>query len=285
LRIGLGLPNADKSLSNGRLLVDIAHRADALGFSTLATIGRVAYPNYEELIALAAAAAVTAKIGLFTDILLAATREPVLLAKQAATLDQVSGGRFVLGIGVGGRPDDFAVTGTDFHTRGRRLDAALDLMQRAWRGEPVPGSEQPVTPRPASGDGVPLMFGGGAEAVIRRVVKYGIGWTQGGGTPESLVAMMERVNAAWKAANRAGKPKFRALGYFVLGDELHEEAESNLVSYYGEFGSRVWRGTIKSAAEAKERVKAYEETGADELILFMSAPHLDQVDRLAEAVL
>jgi alkanesulfonate monooxygenase SsuD/methylene tetrahydromethanopterin reductase-like flavin-dependent oxidoreductase (luciferase family) len=129
------------------------------------------------------------------------------------------------------------------------------------------------------------MFGGGAEAVIRRVVKYGIGWTQGGGTPETLKAMMERVNAAWKAANRAGKPKFRTLGYFVLGDELHEEAESNLVSYYGEFGSRVWGATIKSAAETKEQVKAFEEVGADELILFMSAPHLDQVDRLAEAVL
>ncbi len=173
MKIGLGLPNADKSLANGRLLVDIAHRADSLGFSTLATIGRVAFPNYEELISLAAAAAVTEKIGLFTDILLAATREPVLLAKQAATLDQVSGGRFVLGIGTGSRPDDFAITGTDFHTRGRRIDAALELMHRAWRGEPLPGTEQPLTPRLLSGDGVPIMFGGGAEPVIRRVVKYG----------------------------------------------------------------------------------------------------------------
>jgi alkanesulfonate monooxygenase SsuD/methylene tetrahydromethanopterin reductase-like flavin-dependent oxidoreductase (luciferase family) len=285
LRIGLGLPNADKSLTHGRLLVDIAHRAESLGFSTLATIGRVAYPNYEELVTLAAAAAVTERIGLFTDIMLAATREPVLLAKQAATLDQVSGGRFVLGIGVGARPDDFAVTGTDFHTRGRRLDAALELMHRAWRGEPVPGTQQPVTPRPVSGDGVPIMFGGGAEPVIRRIVQYGIGYTQGGGTPESLTAMMERVNAAWKAAGRAGKPKFRALAYFAIGDEVHEEAESNLGSYYGEFGPRVWRGTFKSAAEAKERVKAYEEIGAEELILFMTAPHLDQADRLAEAVL
>ncbi|HYT12474.1 MAG TPA: LLM class flavin-dependent oxidoreductase [Candidatus Nitrosopolaris sp.] len=285
MKIGLGLPNADKSLANGRLLVDIAHRADSLGFSTLATIGRVAFPNYEELISLAAAAAVTEKIGLFTDILLAATREPVLLAKQAATLDQVSGGRFVLGIGTGSRPDDFAITGTDFHTRGRRIDAALELMHRAWRGEPLPGTEQPLTPRLLSGDGVPIMFGGGAEPVIRRVVKYGIGWTQGGGTPESLTAMMERINAAWKAARRAGKPKFRALAYFVIGDELHEEAESNLVSYYGEFGSRVWRGTVKSADEAKERVNAYEAVGADELILFIAAPHLDQVDRLAAAVL
>src|SRR5712692_7879468 len=111
MKIGLGLPNSDKSLASGRLLVEIARRADALGFSSLGTIGRVAYPTYEELIVLAAAAAATERIGLTTDILLAATRDPVLLAKQAATLDQVSGGRFVLGIGVGGREDDFVASG------------------------------------------------------------------------------------------------------------------------------------------------------------------------------
>ena len=284
MRIGLGLPNADKSLTKGRLMLDIAQRADDLGFSTLATIGRVAYPNHEELISLAAVAAATENIGLFTDILLATTREPVLLAKQAATLDQISGGRFVLGIGVGSRQDDFAVTGTDFHTRGHRLDAALELMHSAWRGDPVPGTNQPVTPRPVNGDAVPLMFGGGAEAVIRRVVKYGIGYTQGGGTPESLTSMMARVNAAWKAGGRTGKPQFRALTYFAFGDEVHEESESNLVSYYGQYGPRVWQGTIKSAEDVKDRIKAYEAVGADELIFFMAAPHLEQVDRLAGAM-
>ncbi len=124
MKIGLGLPNSDKSLASGRLLVEIARRADALGFSSLGTIGRVAYPTYEELIVLAAAAAATERIGLTTDILLAATRDPVLLAKQAATLDQVSGGRFVLGIGVGGREDDFVASGREFHRRGKQLDAA-----------------------------------------------------------------------------------------------------------------------------------------------------------------
>lgn len=285
MKIGLGLPNADKSLNHGRLIVDISRRAEELGFSTLATIGRVAFPNFEELVTLAAAAGVTEKIGLFTDVLLAAAREPVLLAKQAATLDQVSNGRFVLGIGVGSRQDDFAVTGMDFHTRGKRLDAALELMHSAWRGERVPGTDQPVTPRPVNGDAVPVMFGGRAEAEIRRVVKYGIGYTQGGGTPDNLKTMMERVNSAWKADGRAGKPQFRALGYFALGDEVHEEAEANILSYYGEYGTRVWQGTIKTAAEAKEQAKAYEAVGCDELILFMSAPHLEQAERLAEAVL
>jgi alkanesulfonate monooxygenase SsuD/methylene tetrahydromethanopterin reductase-like flavin-dependent oxidoreductase (luciferase family) len=285
VKIGLGLPNADKSLSNGRLLVDIAQRAEELGFSTLATIGRVAYPNYEELVTLAAAAGATKSIGLATDILLAPTREPVLLARQAASLDQISGGRFTLGIGVGSRSDDFAVTGTNFKTRGRRLDAALELMHTAWRGEPVPGTNHAVTPRPVNGVAVPLMFGGGADPVLRRVVKYGVGYTQGGGTPESLKAMMERISTAWKAAGREGKPKFQGLAYFVLGEENQAQAESNLVDYYGEWGSRVWQGAIKTAGEAKERIKAYEAIGGDELILFMTAPGVEQADRLAEAVL
>ncbi len=69
-----------------------ARRAEALGFSTLATIGRVAYPTYEELVALAAAASVTERIGLMPNVLLAPTRDPVLLAKEAASLDQLSGG-------------------------------------------------------------------------------------------------------------------------------------------------------------------------------------------------
>ena len=220
-----------------------------------------------------------------TDILLATTREPVLLAKQAATLDQVSGGRFVLGIGVGGREDDFTASGFDFHTRGKRLDAALDLMHRAWRGEPVPGSSQPVTPRPVNGHSVPIAIGGQAERAIARLAKYGTGYTLGGGTPQALAGMMERVNAAWKEAGREGKPYFWALTYFALGDDAAAEAEQNLVAYYGDYGGRVWGGALKTADEAKQRVQAFKDVGCDEFIPFMAAPSVEQAERLAEAVL
>lgn len=234
---------------------------------------------------LGAAAGVTERIGLMTDILLAAVREPILLAKQAATLDQLSGGRFVLGLGVGARPDDFAVSNFNFEDRGKRFDAALDLMYRAWRGEPVPGTDKPVTPRPVNGHSVPIIIGGTSEQSIGRVVKYGIGYTQGGGKPEGLKAMMDRVNAAWNAAGRSGKPQFRALAYFALGDEVHEEAQSNVMDYYGDWGDGVWQGAMKTADEARELVMAYEAVGCDELMIFMTAPAVTQADRLAEAVL
>ena len=283
MRIGLGLPNAAVSVGEGGLLLEVARRAEELGFASLATIGRVAYPSYEELVVLAAAAVATRRIGLLTDVLLGPTREPVLLAKQAATLDQLSGGRFVLGVGVGGREDDFSVTGMGFKDRGRRWDRSLDLMHRAWRGEPLEGTDRPVTPRPTNGESVPMMFGGGAEQMVRRLVKYGIGYTQGGGTPESLTAMKARVDEAWRQGGRQGKPEYRALAYFALGEDAEAGGEHNVRDYYGPYGDRVWAGAAKNAAQVRERIQAYEAVGCDELVFFMTAPAVAQAERLAEA--
>ncbi|HEX5877838.1 MAG TPA: LLM class flavin-dependent oxidoreductase, partial [Actinomycetota bacterium] len=113
MRIGIGLPNTIPE-TPGRLLVDWAARAEERGFSSLATIDRIAYPSYESLVTLAAAGAVTERIGLMTNILLSATRNPIILAKEAASVDQLSGGRLTLGLGVGGRRDDFVATERGF---------------------------------------------------------------------------------------------------------------------------------------------------------------------------
>ena len=109
--IGIGLPNTVPD-TEGRTLIDWARQAEEAGFSTLGTIGRLVYQSYEELIALSAAAAVTSRIRLTTGVLLAplyANHE--LFAKQAASLDRLSGGRLVLGLGLGGRDDDFTASG------------------------------------------------------------------------------------------------------------------------------------------------------------------------------
>jgi alkanesulfonate monooxygenase SsuD/methylene tetrahydromethanopterin reductase-like flavin-dependent oxidoreductase (luciferase family) len=285
VKIGLGLPNATVSTPNGRVFVEFARRAEALGFSSLATIGRVAYPTYEELVTLAAAAGATERIGLFTDVLLGPTREPVLLAKEAATLDQVSGGRFVLGVGVGSRTDDFTITGMEFGNRGRRWEQALELMHAAWRGEPVAGSTRPICPRPTNGTSVPMVFGGGSDQAVARVARYGIGYTMGGGDPNALAQMMQRVDAAWQAAGRTGRPHYQALTYFVFGDEALAEAERNIRDYYGDWGDRVWYGALKDPAAARERLAMFEAAGCDEVVLFTAAPRPEQVERLAEAVL
>ena len=98
MQIGIGLPNTVLELP-GRLLVDWAGRAEERGFSSLATIDRIAYPSYDSLTALTAAAAVTDRIGLLTNVLLEPLYQPVHLAKVTACLDQISEGRLTLGLG------------------------------------------------------------------------------------------------------------------------------------------------------------------------------------------
>ena len=145
--VGIGLPNSVRGVDR-RGIVDWSRRAEAAGFSSLGTIDRLAYPSYESLTALTAAAAVTERIRLVTDILIAPLRtNTALLAKQAATIDHLSGGRLTLGLAVGGREDDFAIGGTDFAGRGRAFDEQLETLSRLWREDAVapgaPGRERP----------------------------------------------------------------------------------------------------------------------------------------------
>src|SRR5262245_28562178 len=147
LKIAIGLPNAIPR-THGAHLIEWARRAEAAGFSSLGTIGRIVFDCHEELIALAAAAGATQRIGLATTVMVGPVHEPVHLAKQAATLDAVSGGRFTLGLGVGWRDDDFVATGTDFRRRGERLEEQIAILRRVWSGEPLSERVGPVGPRP-----------------------------------------------------------------------------------------------------------------------------------------
>ncbi len=137
MKVGIALPNAVPGAS-GAEMTEWARRADARGFSTLGTIDRLAYDNYEPLLALAAAAAVTERIGLCTSVLLAPLRiNAAELAKEALSLNALSGGRFTLGVGLGGREDDYELSGIETAGRGKRLDAMLERMREIWAGDEV----------------------------------------------------------------------------------------------------------------------------------------------------
>src|ERR671933_154228 len=143
--VGIGLPNAVRGVDRTGI-VDWAQRAEATGFSSLGTIDRIAYENYEALIALAAAAAVTERIRLLTSVLLAPLRtNTALFAKQAASVDGLSDGRLVLGLAVGGREDDYELSGVDFSSRGQAFDRQLEDLRRLWDGDDV-GPDAPGDP-------------------------------------------------------------------------------------------------------------------------------------------
>ena len=283
--IGIGIPNTVTG-ATGPLLLEWARRAEAAGFATLATIGRIGYPGFEELTVLGAAGAVTERIGLVTNVLLAPTRSSAELAKQAATVQQLSGGRLTLGLGVGGRPDDFALAGREFGRRGRLFDQQLTELSRAWQGEPLAEGSQPPAPDPGPG-GVPLLIGGTSDATVRRVVEHGSGWTAGGAPPEATRPFAERVRAAWRDAGRDASPTIAALNYFGLGD-TEDRSRAYLLDYYGILGPQVAEmiagGAHRSPRAIKDVIAAFEDAGVDELVLDPTVAELDQVDRLAEVV-
>jgi alkanesulfonate monooxygenase SsuD/methylene tetrahydromethanopterin reductase-like flavin-dependent oxidoreductase (luciferase family) len=284
--IGIGLPNTVPG-TEGRTLIDWARHAEEAGFSTLGTIGRLVYPNYEELIALSAAAAVTSRIRLTTGVLLAPLyTNAALLAKQAASLDRLSGGRLVLGLGLGGRDDDYAASGVSTQGRGRRLEEQVALMKRVWSGEAF-GTAGGIGPEPARPGGPEIILGGSTEASFRRVARIADGWIMGGGTPDMFAQGAAAVDQAWQDAGRPGRPRKLTLAYFGLGPEARSQAEDYILHYYGwlgDFAGMIAAGAAVSAEMVKSYLAAFEAGGCDEIIFVPTASRLDQVSLLAEAI-
>jgi alkanesulfonate monooxygenase SsuD/methylene tetrahydromethanopterin reductase-like flavin-dependent oxidoreductase (luciferase family) len=286
MKVGIGLPNTVPGTEGGDMR-DWAIRAEAAGFSTLGTIDRLVYGNHEPLTALSYAAAVTERIGLLTSILLAPLRaNAALLAKQAASVDVLSGGRLTLGMAVGGREDDFDVSGVEYHRRGEIFDRQLDEMHRLWSGEKV-GFAGGVGPQPR--DGRPeVVIGGRSDASFRRAAQNA-GWMMGGGPPDSFPPEVERLRAAWAEAGRSGEPRMMALGYYALGNDAREQAVRYITDYYGFLGAEAAQGFGASVPadpqSVRDVVEAFEQAGCDEFVLFPTSSDPAQVDLLAEAVL
>jgi alkanesulfonate monooxygenase SsuD/methylene tetrahydromethanopterin reductase-like flavin-dependent oxidoreductase (luciferase family) len=284
--VGIGLPNSIPDATGAELL-EWAQRAESAGFSSLATIGAVEYPGYEELTALTAAGMVTDRIRLLTNVLLAPTRSVAELAKQATSVDQFTGGRLTLGLGVGWRNTDYELVGREFSTRGRRFDTQLRELKTALSGQPLTDGTHPVVPRPVRPEGVPLLIGGTSGETPRRVAQFGIGWTAGGLPPEVAGEFADGVRAAWQETGRSGAPRLVALVYAGLGD-VRNRARAYLLDYYGRMGEEtatMIAGSVLTDAQAVAgTVEAFAEQGFDELILDPTVADPDQVDLLAAAI-
>lgn len=285
--VAIGLPTTVPGVSREQLL-EFARRGESAGFSSLGTLDRLIYPGLEPLAALAAVSAVTERIPLRTTVLLAPYRlNGVLLAKEAASVHVLSGGRLTLGLGLGWREDDYEASGISFSERGERFDEMLAEIERAWSGHEY-GFAGGIGPD-VSSDPPKLLLGGSVDASFKRAARYGIGWILGGGTPEALADGKAKVEAAWQEEGRDGEPYIGALAYFSLGDSGQQDAESYLGHYYAARGEDFAKMIVDTAAKDADTVGSYIEAfgdaGCDELFLFPCSADPEQVDLLAEAAL
>src|SRR5579884_2346784 len=143
-------------------VVAFGQRVEAAGLHSLWTLDRLVFDNQEPLLCLAALATTTRRVRLGTSVLLGTLRPPALLAKMVATLDVLSGGRMILGLGVGSRPDDFVAAGVPYAARGARLAEAMRVLRQVWSGAPLAHEGRayqlaagPIGPRPAQPGGPP----------------------------------------------------------------------------------------------------------------------------------
>jgi alkanesulfonate monooxygenase SsuD/methylene tetrahydromethanopterin reductase-like flavin-dependent oxidoreductase (luciferase family) len=287
MRIGIGLPSAIP-WAEARDLLHWAREAEAAGFSSLATIDRLVYGSYETIPTLAAAAAVTERIGLTSAILLGPFRgNGALLAKQLATIDVLSGGRLTVGMAVGLRPDDYAAADVDFHARGRLQDEQLAEMRAVWAGAPR-GMAGAIGPRPVHPGGPPLLMAGTSAASIRRAAAYGVGWMSGIMPPTQFSGLAEHVRAAWRDVGRAGQPRLVLLAFFALGAQANEDAQRYLTDYYaflGDYAGPIVASALTQPDQLRQAIDELAASGYDELLLFPCSPALKQVGLLADAVL
>jgi alkanesulfonate monooxygenase SsuD/methylene tetrahydromethanopterin reductase-like flavin-dependent oxidoreductase (luciferase family) len=285
--VAIGLPNTVPGTERDQLL-EFARRGESAGFTSLGTLDRLVYPGLEPLTTLAAAATVTESIQLRTTVLLAPYRlNAALLAKEAASVHVLSGGRLTLGLGLGWREDDYEASGISFSKRGRKLDEMLAEIERVWSGEEY-GFAGGIGPD-VSSDPPGLLLGGTADASFKRAARYGIGWILGGGTPDLLRESKAKLEAAWQEEGRDGKPYIGSLAYFSLGDSGPQDAESYLGHYYAarseDFAKMIIDTAAKDADTIRGYIQAFSEAGCDELFLFPCSADPEQVDLLAEAAL
>jgi len=247
----------------------------------LGVVDRLRYESYEPMTTLAGAAAATMTIGLVTMVVIGPLRNTALLAKQAATIDAVSGGRLTLGLAVGARKDDYEVAGLPSKGRGDRFTDQLIELRTYWEREDV-------GPMTATGFGPPVLVGGLSDVSFLRAARYADGYVHGGGPPRTFVRAADMARTAWSEVGRSGSPALWAQGYFALGDAaLVERGCAYVQDYYsftGPFAARIAEGMLATPQAVAQFVRGYAEAGCDELVLLPAVADLEQIDRLQEAL-
>ncbi|MGA9493916.1 MAG: LLM class flavin-dependent oxidoreductase [Mycobacterium sp.] len=287
------MPVMEPDLDPG-VLRDWARAVDDGPFSSLCWGERMAFDNPETLTLLGALAAWTDRVRLVTTVMVPQLHDPVMLAKALATGDMLCGGRLTVGLGVGGRVEDYRAVGADPATQTMRgMAERVAVMKRVWAGENITGSVLPVGPAPVQTGGPPLLVG----TIGAKTVRSAAAWADGlAGTTLDLDvgSQNELFDVARTAWANAGKPRphLATSFWFALGpvDEARRQVHRHLRRYMNWIPAEYvdamapTTGFAGSEDELVAVLRAFKAVGTDEIQLIPTSSDVDQLRRAAEMV-
>lgn len=290
MKIGMNLPVMVPGLGRDAV-IEWSRRIDAGPFSSLAAGERINFPNPEVMVTLSVAAAVTERVRITSSVLVLPMHNAVRMAKQVATLDVLSGGRVTLGVGVGGREEDYVAVGAEYDRRiWARLGEQVEQMRRVWAGEHVvAGALRPVEPAPLQPGGPELLAGSMFPRSIRRAARWadGISGFSFGPAPEEVKGQFELARSAWKEEGRDAPPRLVTSFWFALGPKAREQLDDYLLRYLNFMGAEAARKiapSVRSTSPAalRDAARMVADLGCDELILVPTTADPDELDRVAD---
>jgi alkanesulfonate monooxygenase SsuD/methylene tetrahydromethanopterin reductase-like flavin-dependent oxidoreductase (luciferase family) len=289
MRLGMNLPVMVPGLDRSRIL-EWSRRIDEGPYATLAAGERITFPNPEILVTLSAAAAVTERVRIAATVLVLPLHAAALVAKRVASLDVLSGGRVVLGVGGGAREEDYRAAEVRYDiAKLTRVEQQLAFLRRAWAGElVVPGAQRPIEPLPLQPGGPPIWAGSLSPKAIRRAARWAdglCGFSCGPSLDETERAFT-CARDAWRDARRP-PPEFVTSFWFALGPSAREQMDDYLRRYLAFLGADVAEKLLPtvqvlSAAKLRETLRAMRDLGTDEVILVPTTLDPDEIDRVAD---
>ena len=274
----------------------IARRVDALGFDSLWTGDHISFhtPLYESLTLLASYAGITSRVKLGAGVYLLALRQPTVAAKITSTLDALSGGRLIFGVGVGGEnPKEFEACGIPHKERGARVTEGIDVVRTLWRDSPASFKGRftefegvSIDPKPVQKPAPPIWIGGRSDAALARAGRQGDGWISYVVQAERYKQSVAKIEAAAAMAGRSLEGFTKAHLTFITVGKDYENAERAWVErlstrYAQDFAPLAKKyGIIGTPAQCAEQLHRFIEAGCSYFVLNAICDAADEAEQI-----